>query len=726
MRTSGFDAAGRTKEDDTLQRWGFAKEILGIATTSPKNWSVRIGVYGDWGSGKTTVLNFVETMGRRGRNLVVWFNPWEFRTPEELWSAFVTKLFEQLESQMGSVPGRKKAAVKKFIADCSGIVDEIATLNAKTGAAAKLGLPLLKRYTALGKTDVKDLPAVLGDRRLLILIDDLDRTDPTLVPQLLYALKEILDLPGFCFVLAFDPGIVGKALQRYHEGFGEGAEFLDKIIDYPRWLPPPGRDRLLSLARREISDACPQVDITGLDRVIDLLPSNPRALRRYVRHLALLSPQIARHGSDELNWPVILAANALKVAFPRFSHELFSDDDFWRDVVTVDWLDDKKEGQARAAITEKVEQMSTHTDVRGDRIQDVIRTIEAIVSFSSATLLEGEDIRYQTTLAERPHAVTWKEFNSLLARWPIGAADLRGWMQRHAEEQDQPFSRLFDELFDAAVDLRLRMLGKAADGIPATEMGPPLEHARSLLQFLSVLTFDIGRLGEGDCIIGMRHFRKAAEMVYKYAHFRNTRSYIAIRSEERRYVVGFARQWRQGTAAIVDAIDPWSSDPIGPPYEEEARKIRARLSKIVLPRFADDLIDRLREAGFIAAIMPTNVALNETRMLLDQTGILWQRKRKKALRVIAEGESNHVVQDNMYHFLALLENYWLKRADTPEGKGAIALLSDKEVVETIWQAVTARTLNPRAVGSLSDLPERIHEEFDIELKIPKSWSSPTA
>ena len=54
-RGGGYDAARSARNEDQLNRWPIAQEIYRIASSGPRDWSVRIGVYGEWGSGKTEV-----------------------------------------------------------------------------------------------------------------------------------------------------------------------------------------------------------------------------------------------------------------------------------------------------------------------------------------------------------------------------------------------------------------------------------------------------------------------------------------------------------------------------------------------------------------------------------------------------------------------------------------------------------------------------------------------
>jgi len=60
-------------EADQLNRTSFARSISQLILNAPKNSSFRIGVYADWGEGKTSVLRLVEKLireeGHGGRSL---------------------------------------------------------------------------------------------------------------------------------------------------------------------------------------------------------------------------------------------------------------------------------------------------------------------------------------------------------------------------------------------------------------------------------------------------------------------------------------------------------------------------------------------------------------------------------------------------------------------------------------------------------------------------------
>src|ERR1043166_3599023 len=205
-------------------------------------------------------------MAKQGGHTVIWFNPWEYSTADDLWRAFVLTVFNQ--SVFAKLRAARKAKAKAWmrrLGSGSQVVQAgVELFHDRTGKLIGSGLELVKHCFRFSAADLESLREALGNKRVIVLIDDLDRTAATLVPQILFALKEIMDTPGFSFVAAFDPCVVGKVLGHQHVGFDDGLKFLDKIIDYPRWLPPAPVDALTKLAiadSKRFCDYVPEVEI---------------------------------------------------------------------------------------------------------------------------------------------------------------------------------------------------------------------------------------------------------------------------------------------------------------------------------------------------------------------------------------------------------------------------------------------------------------------------------
>ena len=77
----------------------------------------------------------------------------------------------------------------------------------------------------------KRLKKLTYKRKLLIIIDNIDRLRPEQIKRIFDLVKGIGDLPNIIYILAFDNKIASKALNKTDPE--EGSRYLDKFIQYP-------------------------------------------------------------------------------------------------------------------------------------------------------------------------------------------------------------------------------------------------------------------------------------------------------------------------------------------------------------------------------------------------------------------------------------------------------------------------------------------------------------
>ena len=214
--TRGYDAAQAQREEDDLDRWRFAAEVVDVVLATPPDWSARIGIFGKWGEGKSTVLRFAEQMLKEKGCVVFAFSPWAIQNWNDLWEDFGGRLLDALSGAKIPFDVSWKRAAKdsgRWL-ESKGI-SQIAETVASVFGRDKLynaAFGVLSRWLKYDGPQIRAIRGKLQERRLVVMIDDLDRCAPDLIPQLLLSLRELLDLPGFTFLLAFDDEIVGRAL----------------------------------------------------------------------------------------------------------------------------------------------------------------------------------------------------------------------------------------------------------------------------------------------------------------------------------------------------------------------------------------------------------------------------------------------------------------------------------------------------------------------------------
>ncbi|UVL54372.1 KAP family NTPase [Pseudomonas sp. B21-035] len=332
----GHDAAISQQQDDDLQRWAIARSVLRSIESAPDSWSTRIGLYGKWGSGKTSVLNFIEEQARMRNEskpdgitwVVVRFSAWDAEGRDGVIQRFYQALLEQLEK--GAWSGKSFKDLGRGIARLLGNVAEIGksvvqVMDPVSGMMVSKGTQiaeqtgqLLSSKLAFNRKELEALCAELERTRIVVFIDDLDRADPTAIPKAMLALRELLDWPSFAFVLAFDLDVVSKALSLYSAAYGEnGQRFLEKIIDISITLPEPTPEQARRLAWRAFRECCPFIPEAAFTRIAQWFPGNPRLVKAISRDLGQLKTVAVRHGEGELAWDAIILQTIIKHEAPK-------------------------------------------------------------------------------------------------------------------------------------------------------------------------------------------------------------------------------------------------------------------------------------------------------------------------------------------------------------------------------------------------------------------------
>src|SRR5713101_4656245 len=97
MTTVLPDRPIRSPEEDFLDRTSFAQNIADLILYAPPQASLRIGVYGGWGEGKTSVLELICRRLREAGQACAWLTPWSLSSREEVIEQLVRAIAAELE-----------------------------------------------------------------------------------------------------------------------------------------------------------------------------------------------------------------------------------------------------------------------------------------------------------------------------------------------------------------------------------------------------------------------------------------------------------------------------------------------------------------------------------------------------------------------------------------------------------------------------------------------------
>lgn len=222
---------------------------------------VTVGVFGDWGAGKTSLMKLLEAdlstkeMEKAGI-VTIWFNPWQYENKDEVQTAFIQTILEDLKRKMT-------------------ILDEATTFYqdlVKNASVFKLAKCLMKTEVNLSPLGVEIKPDMDGFfdafssaenrlsttmrefnekfqsflqaqqiKHLVVFIDDLDRCQPDKAFDLFETIQLFLASERCAFVIGADPEkILAAVRHRYGQssaGDSLSRDYVEKVIQIPFRIP---------------------------------------------------------------------------------------------------------------------------------------------------------------------------------------------------------------------------------------------------------------------------------------------------------------------------------------------------------------------------------------------------------------------------------------------------------------------------------------------------------
>ncbi len=330
-------------EDPKYDQLGFACFAEELADTICKvstDDCLVFALYGKWGAGKTSCLNFVfhfiNQKPESERPIVVRFNPWWFSGQSELLKQFFREFLAVL---------RKEDRLKELtnqLADFFEIISEIPEPSGivKGGKIFSRLLRKLNKEKDIWETRKKINELLKKQKqRILVIIDDIDRLPAEEIRSVFRVIKAVADFPKTIYLLAFDKDIVIRALEDLQKVSGE--DYLEKIVQVPINLPNIDKTYLRKLFFEQLdkifSDTPPEL----FDQVywgnvfwdgIDHFLNNIRDVKRLTNGIKVTYPLV----KGEVNFVDFVAIETIRIFLPdiykliRNNPDMFAGYSDWR------------------------------------------------------------------------------------------------------------------------------------------------------------------------------------------------------------------------------------------------------------------------------------------------------------------------------------------------------------------------------------------------------------
>lgn len=238
--------------DDLLGRASFSERVGEAIYNFDAEDGLVIGLYGSWGSGKTSVVNMIvnhiEEKSTDNKPLIIKFEPWNYLDRDNLISIFFRNLKEHIEIE-GNKELKKREVAEKLkdyadAFDAASIIPVIGPgLAALLKSVAKVQGENLSKVPSLEETKKKVEQALSElDNKIIVVIDDIDRLTNSQIRDIFQLVKQLGDFPNIVYVLVMEREVVARALNEVHNV--DGNEYLEKIVQVPFEIPELNKQKV--------------------------------------------------------------------------------------------------------------------------------------------------------------------------------------------------------------------------------------------------------------------------------------------------------------------------------------------------------------------------------------------------------------------------------------------------------------------------------------------------
>jgi len=278
-------------EVDLLYHEAIARTVIKLIRESP-DVPVTIGVHGDWGAGKSSVLKMTSAAFKKDKRVVcLWFNGWTFEGFEDAKTVVIETIVDELRRARPTSTKVADAARKvlkridwlKMAKKAGGYAftaaTGIPTLDQLQGLADAAKAFVTKPQDQVSLEDIKGVAGQIGEcirsseeesdhlpeqihlfreefeqlldaadiDQLVVIVDDLDRCLPETAIATLEAIRLFLFVPRTAFVIGADELMIEYAVREHFPDLPPSSgpvpyarNYLEKLIQVPFRIPALG------------------------------------------------------------------------------------------------------------------------------------------------------------------------------------------------------------------------------------------------------------------------------------------------------------------------------------------------------------------------------------------------------------------------------------------------------------------------------------------------------
>jgi predicted KAP-like P-loop ATPase len=339
----------QSNEQDRLGRATFAKYLARCILDHKYPESLAIGLYGGWGSGKTSIINLmIEELNSAANNMfddekpiILNFSPWSYSGQNQLIYAF----FRRLSSTIRQAPFLENS--EKIIQLLELYVSYFThkpipdALRIKPSWSSRLRHPFTNNKNIFGWESGRDLTQIKAElndllahqkHKIIIVVDNVSRIESNEIKQIFQIVKSMGDYTNTVYLLSIDKEHI---LNTLGEG---GEEYLEKIIQLPFEVPAISTQDLENILLDRLKSIIDTIPEGGWNSEywadvyypsLKLFFKNCRDITRFINTLSFGFPRV----KDIVNPVDFFSLTAIRVFEPKIFDGIRDNKDLFTNLI---------------------------------------------------------------------------------------------------------------------------------------------------------------------------------------------------------------------------------------------------------------------------------------------------------------------------------------------------------------------------------------------------------
>ena len=359
----------------------YADAIANIIRNSQPRFT--IGIFGDWGTGKTTLINAVDKILQTDKDLIrVRLEAWRYKQEQfplvsllkSIAFALPTeKQFEVLKQKLETsainflkkTPDILTSIISKYASEEDEISNEMFDtfkneLNSKIQLIAELDRDTVY-FDGLDeiKKEIRNLLLENPAFRIIVFVDDLDKCSPKKALEILELIRIFHDIDGFVYIIGISHDMIIKLSNVENSKTSiDGEHFIKKLIQIPITLPIWSNQDIVNLVKDLIKkgmihDKFRDLIEKNIDPISVAIDNNPREIKRFLNNFFVAheifsgkknfeANQLIFSGKKNFEAKELLVIQALHLRWTKFYNILVkSDESFFKELDKYLKMDDE-------------------------------------------------------------------------------------------------------------------------------------------------------------------------------------------------------------------------------------------------------------------------------------------------------------------------------------------------------------------------------------------------